>query len=711
MRGRLPWIVAAVLALLAPLRGQGQESMPYNWRHYMEVVSEEGSEEDVQELAELYAECLENPVNVNDTACGLRIFPFVSSLQISCLKAHVALYGRLATTDELYGVEGFDSATVELLKPLIFAGPSEQPKPVTLKEILTQGRHNLIVGAGGTVEQARGYRDSIYEGDNLRLLWRYVFKYKDRVQLQLSGDKDPGEAFFSGSQRQGFDFYGYSLMVNDIGKVKKQRMGLTRKGKKNQFYLQRAVAGQYHLQFGQGLTLWSGYSSFYPMGTNISRFGVGLRPNGAFTEYGYLRGAAATLSLASHWSLTAFYSLTDRSATLPRKAATDSTIDWVQSLYNSGYYRTQTELKKKHQVDEQLFGGHLSFHTRNLTVGLTGVSTRFSKEIIPQKYVYNDNAFRGRGNANFGLDFAYRYRRLLLFGEGAVCVNTSPDSSSRNVSPAAIAGMEFIVNNNHRLSASLRYYSPTYHNLHASCLGQNGYPQNEEGAGVNYQGLLLLGIQATASADWFRFPHMKYLVYAPSVGQEYNLALARPFRHVKGLTLRLSFRYKEKARNVTPTHQENGSYVLEQTYRRQLQGEVAYENGIFKLVTRVAYAHYHGEVTQVDKGLLFYQDVQLRPQRVPLTMAARITLFDIDDYEARLYTMESGFIYQSNSVVFQNEGWRCYLLLKWEVTEHWNIGFKYGVTVYTDKDSFGSGYELISVPHRQQWRIQMRLKW
>ena len=34
-----------------------------------------------------------------------------------------------------------------------------------------------------------------------------------------------------------------------------------------------------------------------------------------------------------------------------------------------------------------------------------------------------------------------------------------------------------------------------------------------------------------------------------------------------------------------------------------------------------------------------------------------------------------------------------------------------GFPMYTDRDTFGSGYDLIDSNHRQQWRIQMRLKW
>jgi hypothetical protein len=92
-------------------------------------------------------------------------------------------------------------------------------------------------------------------------------------------------------------------------------------------------------------------------------------------------------------------------------------------------------------------------------------------------------------------------------------------------------------------------------------------------------------------------------------------------------------------------------------------------------------------------------------------VAARIALFDVNDYEARMYAAESDFIYNYSSTLYQNEGCRFYLLLRYDITPNWNIGLKYGITAYADKETFGSSYEQIDTNHRQQWKIQMRLKW
>ena len=697
------YIFLFLLAMFLSSLAYTQELMPNAWRSYLELLSEEGEDETAEELMEIYEQYHDKPLNLNDTTSLLRDVPFINDWQRISLKVYITLYGPLLSVEELYAINGFDSLIVELLRPLVTAAPIESSEPLTLREIITHGHSNLVVGTSGTIEQARGYRDSIYEGDNLRLMWRYYFKYKERIQLQFSGDKDPGEAFFSKSQPQGFDFYGYSLMVNDIG--------LHSPSSRRGMYIKRVVIGQYHARFGQGLTMWSGFGSRMSWETTVYRQAAGLQPSGAFTEYGYLRGAAATIAIAHNWNLSLAYSYTDRDATLPRAAQSDSAIDWVQSIYNSGYHRTSTEIGKRHQLGEHLLATHLEYHNTNFKFGVTGVGTLLDKEIIPATNVYNDNVFRGDRNINVGIDAAYRHRRLLLFGEVALCANHAFDSATLNLSPAAVIGGEYVINNNHRTSLLMRCYSPTYHNLHAIASGQNSTPQNELGIALHYRGRLPFGVTASGVADLFYFPHMKYLVYAPSHGHEYRMTLSRPFKQVPNLSLYLRYRYKTLGRNITPSTQIDGHYLMEQTYRHQIQGDIEYAKGDWRLVTRVGYAYYHGDVTPSNHGLLLYQDLQYRPHHLPLTVATRIAWFDVDDYEARLYTIESDFIYQYNSMVYQNEGYRLYLVARYDITPNWNIGIKYGITTYSDRDTFGSGYELIDADHRQQWRIQIRLKW
>ncbi|MBQ0159266.1 MAG: hypothetical protein KBT28_01400 [Bacteroidales bacterium] len=679
-----------------------QESLPQQWQYYLELLAEDGNENMIDELIDLYETYHDNPANINDTIGGLIDFPFVSEWQRHCLRGYILDFGPILTLEELYLINGFDSTTIALLRPLVICSPIVSGESLSIKQLLTQGRSNLVLGASGTIEQAKGYTDNTYEGDNLRLMWRYYYKYKDRVQLQLSGDKDPGEAFFSGSQHKGFDFYGFSLMINDLGKYREGR---------HKPYIKRALVGQYHVQIGQGLTMWSGFGSHYPMGASLFKTGQGIRPSGSFSEYGFLQGVASNIAITPNWEIVLFYSNNLRDATLPRKATSDTTIDWVQSLYNSGYHRTQTEINKKNQIREQIIGSYLQFKKHCFKVGLSSMATWYDKEIIPAKYVYNDHYFHGNRNFNSGLDFAYRKGRILAFGEGSICVNNATDQDKLNISPALIMGAEWTISSLHLISTQLHYYSPTFHNFHANALGESSSPQNDLGGSLLYAGRLPWNITLNSAVTISHFPHMKYGVYAPSNALEYRLLIEKPIHKLKGLNIQLRYRYKAKEQNTTPSTIVNGQYQLEETYRHQIQCNLEYCKGAWKLTSRIAYAHYHGQISPQSGGFLLFQDIQYLPKLLPLSLGARIAWFDIDDYDARLYTIESDFAYQYNSSVFLNEGYRGYLIAKYDISKNWNIGFKYSITTYTNQETYGSGDELINTNHRQQWRIQIRLKW
>ena len=58
--------------------------------------------------------------------------------------------------------------------------------------------------------------------------------------VSFTGEKDAGEEFFQGSQKNGFDFYSAHLFVQGFGTIK------------------QLAIGDFQAQFGQGLTFWSG---------------------------------------------------------------------------------------------------------------------------------------------------------------------------------------------------------------------------------------------------------------------------------------------------------------------------------------------------------------------------------------------------------------------------------------------------------------------
>ncbi len=118
-------VAVMLLWLLWPLAGAAQELMPSAWQYYIEQLSDEGDDETVEEMLELYESLHDSPVNLNDTSDLLSAIPFVSDLQRERLRAYIMLSGELLSIEELYVINGFDSLTVELLRPIVKAEPLE----------------------------------------------------------------------------------------------------------------------------------------------------------------------------------------------------------------------------------------------------------------------------------------------------------------------------------------------------------------------------------------------------------------------------------------------------------------------------------------------------------------------------------------------------------------------------------------------------------
>lgn len=644
-----------------------QEPINTQLEDLLELIDEE--EDDVangEELMERYDSYCDQPFNLNDTA-ALEDFPFLTDFQVSALRAYIQQYGYLHSLNELRLINGFDANTITLVTPIVATIKPTLNQQFTLRDMFRYGKNDLVVGGNSIIEQARGYREDIYDGSPLHLYGRYRFSYSNRVQLQLSMDKDPSESLFTSTQPHGFDFYGFHLILNDFGRFK------------------RTIVGQYQLQFGQGLTLWTGYAPFSTSTTNISRVAQGIRPASAYVEYGYLQGAATTIAVNKQLHTTVFYSNTLRDATA------------TQSYYLSGYHRTATELEKRDQIREQLVGVNLQYHNTNLQIGATAYYLHLDKALQPDTNRYNQYTFRGDENFNLGLYGKYLFRKTLLFGEVAM---------SQNKAFAGIGGVQYNLNNDNRFCAYYRNYATDYQNLYAAAVGQQRHNQNERGLCLNFQTLLPLGFHALLRADFYKFPWLRYQVFAPSYGTEYRLNLNRNLQ--SGINIELRYRYKERFDNTTlPDHAE---YLVQQTTRQQVQANLQYTTGGWELTTRIAYTHFQSEFEQAKEGFLLYQDVSFHAGKLPLTLTARFALFDIDDYDARLYAVESDMAYSFSSTTYLDQGLRSYLVVRYNITPSLSLAAKYAITAYADKETVGTGYEAIDANHKQVWKIQLHWK-
>ena len=613
------WLI--ILLALVPLCATAQvDDAIEQW------MQEDVPEEQAAAAADMLMQLNYEPVSINDTA-AVRELPLMTPFRYRALCNYITLYGQLLSTKELALIPGFDSVTVALLSSMTTA----EPYNGRTKLRWWQGHHNVVTGIGGTVEQAAGYRDGRYEGDNLHALFCYNYKYRNNISVRLVADKDPGEAWGKSN------FYGYHVMLSNIG------------------HLDKLIVGRYGLQFGQGLTLWTGFKPFSIMGGTPERFGTGVRQASTFYETDYLEGAAATVRLWQGLHLSAFAS------------------------------RVQ---------GETLAGGHVEWRSGNLVAGVTVAATRLDDSLAVRDYVYNQTRFRGQRLFNGGVDVTWQWRRLTLYGEASL------DGEGH---PAAIAGATLTPSSVNRFGVSYRYYHPLYHNLHAQGYAI-GTTQGEKGVTLDAATQLPWGFTMLASVDLHHFESLRYGSYSPSSGAWLRLQVSRQI----GQRMQASVRYTDRLKERNIPNIDSTLYLGEQTLRRQLQGELRTKLGLWLLTTRAMYAHFGSENVETQEGWLVAQTA--RYAKGSLQVTAGLAYFDVGGYYARLYLSESCLQYAWSIPMFYGKGLRAHVVVRWSINESISLAAKYGDTRYLDRDSVGSGAAETEGPARQTWFVQLRLK-
>ena len=417
--------------------------------------------------------------------------------------------------------------------------------------------------------------------------------------------------------------------------------------------IEKLIVGRYNLQFGQGVTLWSGLQPFAITGTSAYRNGKGVRQAATFYEEGWQQGVAATIDMGRGFHLTSFVS---------------------------------------RDSNETLAGGRMEYRKGALAVGTTVAYTALDDSAEFRSYVYNYNRFAGKQLLNIGVDGVWQWRWLLFYGEVA---------TDHKGALAAIAGLDVVVRGEDRFGLCWRSYDAQYHNLHAGGYGI-GSTQGENGIAFNARTRLPLGIDALLSLDQHSFPTLRYGSYYPSDGEWLRVRLNKRFGHDTDVLIRYAYRRKE--RNIPNI--DSNLYLGEQTVRHQFQANVQTVVGRWRFNTQATCVLFDSENGGAQRGLLVAQTVRYTMQR--LQGVAGVALFDVSDYYARIYYSESNLQYAWSMPALNGKGLRGHLLAKIALNEHLSLGLKYTITYYLDQESVGSGDTLTKGPVRQTLFVQIR---
>ena len=691
MKTILHSLAAAGLLPLLFAAGQSPAQIPVQTEleQQIELFTEKNEDEkDFTEFAEELESLRTNPVNLNSrNPEELQRLFFLNPRQLHRLLAYTSTYGDFLTLYELKAVEGLDSATIQRMLPYVVIKPPEDTLP-GLRHMISYGRHTFLGRYSRLLQTREGYLpatdslletmpDSRYKGTPGRNLMKYSFDYKGRLRWGLLGDKDPGEEFFGGSNKTGFDFYSGFVYYRDQGWVK------------------RLVLGDFHATFGQGLVMWSGFS-FGKSGWDggMLRSARGLTPSTSASEVNFLRGGGITLGF-KNLELTAFGSKVSLDAS---PGLCDSTNCMIKSLQTTGLHRTASEIENRGRVTLTSAGANITFAGLWYKLGLTAVRAHYSKAFEPKKELYNKFRQPLQDQFTTGAEVRLFLRRTLLGGEIA---------RDRNGHWAGILNLTLKPDNRFLLSLIYRNYDKAFQNDFSQAFGENTGNYNEEGIffAVSAQPSRLLDL--SAYADHYRFPWLRYRADAPSIGREYYLRTLLNLNRAS--TLGFRYRFEEKPVNCNAAGRKVNilfpscmhSFRLFAAHQPLPEWEIASRT---ELVLKKST---NGEYRQ---GFLIFWDLKYQPQRFPFTLSARYALFDTETYDERIYAYESDVLYSFSVPAYYDAGQRVYIMLKYSMGDGLDLWFRCATTWYSDLEEIGSGTEKITGNVKSDISAQFILK-
>jgi len=653
--------------------------------NFQEEILMDGSIDESEESTTLdFLESLRrNPLDLNRvTLDELNDIPFLSSViakkiidyrdQIKVFKSKRALLKVDGMTEDLYEKIKVYLVVRQSTKDIIIDETGNKfsvSEATKFLSFVTRVRSRFIQD----LQQKDGFLNGNYEGSRPKVYNQLNTKYNKldyKLEANLTIEKDAGEKNLT-------DFVSAFLELKDYK------------------FIKNAVAGDYTLNFAQGVAMWSSlaFSKGIDAVSPLKKKGKGIDGYSSVNEVQFFRGSATKLNF-NNFNVNLFYSDNYYDATI------DTTEGDVSSFYYDGYHRTTSEIDRKNSAKEKLFGGRVTYEKDGLKLGSTYWTSTFSKSIIPDslKLLFN---FSGTSANMFGLDYDFIFKNMNFYGEWA---------RSQSSSIAGISALQITFFRLADVLLSYRNYPIDFAPVHSFGFGErNGNTYNERGF---YAGITLRpfkGLYINSYFDQFKFPYRTYFDPVPTSGNDFLTNVE--WRAAKGLVFNLKYKNENKEDTRTVTD-EFGRDVKRIDTRNQLNaraGLIYQVTDRFRVRSRfeyvnVDYKNFGGD----NKGMLFFSDVRIIPL-TGLVLDMRYIVFDTDDYDSRIYEFENDIKGVLSNVALYGKGRRWYLVLKYKPLPYIELSGKYAETYIDGVKSIGSGNDEINNDINNRFSLGLEL--
>lgn len=614
-----------------------------------------------QEIWEDLENLIQNPLNINSaTVEELNRLHFLSEIQIENLVTFRKKSGEIYSLYEMASIDGFTPDLLQKIEPFIRFGSQILPS------VRKHSSGDLFIRGTRSFSNPNDENESKNEGSPER----YYLRMKNstsNVEYGFVSEKDPGEAFFRKSNKQGFDYNSAFLNFRTGSETN------------------RIFIGDYRVQFGQGLVAWQGFSiGKSSETTQIFRSAQGIRSYSSTDENQFFRGLGGQFKFRNIIFFP-FISLNKLDANLD---TLDGNVSFG-AFQTSGYHRSGSEISGENALIQFTGGGHLSYPINRWTIGFTSIYNRFNVDLDRSDDPYNQFLPEGKENLVAGFDWKGSVKKVFLFGEAAV------GSASGK---AFIAGAMLKPASNMELSLIYRNINKSYFSYFSGAFTESSRVNDENGFYVGAKIFPAPRWIIWAYADFFQYKWLKYLTAAPSGGTEFFAQLA--FNPSRGTKFYLRFFQEDKGQKLI----SGGLKYNEQQLIDRLRFNFSHDiNESFSLKSRFEYCWYSRQSS--ERGILICQDVVFMPPEKTFSMNGRLAYFHSDGYNSRIYAYENDVLYSFSIPALYGNGIRSYINLQKKFSNKFTVWLKFASTY---KFSQSDGEQEVASNSKSEIKLQLR---
>ena len=583
----------------------------------------------------------------------LLMLPFLNKIQAFNLLQYRKKVGRIRSYYELLQVSGFNRTLIEWMQP--FTDLETPVETLTARDLFSKAKHELALRYMRTAPRQAGFLNKQYTGDANAMYFRYRMNHKNRIFAGITMQKDAGETAFRSGWPFLSDFFSFHFQYNGRGTIRK------------------ILVGDYSINYGQGLALWSGFSYGKSSETTaLQRFGNGIRRYTGADEYHYFRGVALEIRksvLSYHLSLS--------------RRSVDAALEdrKIVSIDRSGLHRTSAEHLKRNAASITFLSSRIELEKNHFELGLISQFYSFSHPLLRSSAYYRAHDFHGKSNAVVSLDYQWIFGENAFYGEVAM---------SENRGKAVTAGLNASPNGNLTFTMSFRRIENNYQTLFSSPFSEYG-KSGEQGFyfGIRYPFSSRLSVKLYLDKyvrDW-----PGYQDPMPVSGRDFLVQTDWKWNNFD-----LYFRYRLKNQYPRGKYETGIQHV-----RIHIKKKI---NRNLKWANRVEFKSLSGLLS-----VLVYQELVFHSEVRPLSFHGRLTYFNIGDHRIALHAREDELPYTYNLRGFYDKGIVFYSMFRYRI-KHLDLYLKFVHQYHPDAQQIGSGYAAVDGQYRWSFHVMLRYK-